>query len=208
MRPWILVLPACLALASCSGMDAAECRTADWRAIGFEDGVQGRSPAHFGTRRKQCAGHGIAADFDAYTVGRAEGLAQFCRPLNAYHLGTQGYQYAGICPPEQESAFIAAHADGFGLYQRHATLRAIRHRLEHSKRREQTVERLLTDKTMRVVGPGLAADERASLAVDLKQLAEERAELRQSIAQLEREEIAAARDYEAYRIHLDTAGLR
>ena len=189
-------------------MDAAECRTADWHAIGFEDGVQGRSPAYFGTRRKDCAEHGIAASFDAYTVGRAEGLAQFCRPLNGYHLGTQGYQYSGICPSDQERAFVAAHADGFGLYERHAALRSIRNRLDHSKRRAQTVEQLLAEKTVRVIGPSLAADERAALAVDLKQLAEERTELRHSIVQLEREEMAAARDYDAYRQHLEANGLR
>lgn len=205
---WLAILLTCLALGSCAGMDAAECQTADWRAIGYEDGVQGRSPAYFGTRRKDCAEHGVAASFDAYTVGRADGLAHFCRPLNGYHLGTQGYQYSGICPSGQESAFIAAHADGFGLYERHAALRSIRHRLDHSKRREQTVERLLADKTVRVIGPGLAADERATLAIDLKQLAEEKTELRHSIARLEGEEIAAARDYDAYRQHIETRGLR
>jgi hypothetical protein len=205
---WLAILLACLAVGSCSGMDAAECRTADWRAIGFEDGVQGRSPAYFGTRRKDCAEHGVAASFDAYTVGRAEGLAQFCRPLNGYHLGTQGYEYSGICPSEQEAAFVAAHADGFGLYQRHTTLNSIRQRLDHSRRREQTVEQLLANKTVRVIGPGLAADERASLAADLKRLAEEKAELRHSIAQLEREEFAAARDYDTYRRHLEANGLR
>jgi hypothetical protein len=205
---WLLTLLTCLALASCSGMDAAECQIADWRAIGFEDGVQGRSPAYFGTRRKDCAEHGVAARFDAYTVGRAEGLAHFCRPLNGYHLGTQGYEYSGICPSDQESAFVAAHADGFGLYQRHAALRSIRKRLDYSKRREQTVEQLLADKTVRVIGSGLAADERAALAVDLKQLAEEKTELKHSIAQLEREEFAAARDYDAYRQHLEASGLR
>jgi hypothetical protein len=205
---WLLILLTCLALGSCSGMNAAECRTADWRAIGFEDGVQGRSPAYFGTRRKDCAEHGVAASFDAYTVGRAEGLAHFCRPLNGYHLGTQGYEYTGICPSDQESAFIAAHADGFGLYERHAALRSIRSRLEHSKRREQTVEQLLADKTVRVIGQGLAADERAALAIDLKHLAEEKTELRRSIAQLERDEMVAARDYDAYRRTLEAGGPR
>ncbi len=205
---WLLILLTCLALGSCSGMNAAECRTADWRAVGFEDGVQGRSPAYFGTRRKDCAEHGVAASFDAYTVGRAEGLAHFCRPLNGYHLGTQGYEYSGICPSDQESAFIAAHTDGFGLYERHATLRGIRSRLEHSKRREQTVEQLLADKTVRVIGPGLAADERAALAIDLKHLAEEKTELHHSIAQLERDEMAAARDYDAYRRTLEAGSPR
>ena len=82
------------ALGGCAGMDREECRTADWRAIGYEDGVQGQSAAYFGTRRKACAEHGITADFDAYLAGRAAGLAHFCRPQNGYQLGVQGH------PPE------------------------------------------------------------------------------------------------------------
>ena len=204
----VKILSLCLLLAGCAGMDAAECQLADWRAIGYEDGVQGRGPEHFATRRKACAEHGVMAQFDAYTVGRGEGLAQYCRPLNGYHLGTQGHQYRGICPAGLESAFVAAHADGYGLYQRHATLKSIRSRLNHRKKRANEIERQLVEKTTALVSFGAGPSQRASLAVDLKQLAEEKGEVEQTIVQLERDEALAARDYEAYRRQLETNGLR
>lgn len=206
MRPAPIV-SLCLLLAGCAGMDAAECRTADWRAIGYEDGVQGRGAEFFATRRKDCAEHGVVARFDAYTVGRNDGLAQFCRPLNGYQLGTQGYQYRGICPAELETAFVSAHADGYGLYQRYATLQGIRTRLNHRKKRANDVERQFVEKTAALVALTTPPNQRANLAVDLKQLADEKAQLRETIAQLERDEIVAARDYDAYKHHLETRGL-
>ncbi len=53
-------------LAGCaSGMDSAECVTADWRAIGYEDGSQGRGTGAFAARRKACADHGVTPKFEA-----------------------------------------------------------------------------------------------------------------------------------------------
>ena len=40
---WMLLAVLLTALGGCAGMGADECRTADWRAIGYEDGVQGHS---------------------------------------------------------------------------------------------------------------------------------------------------------------------
>ncbi len=92
-----------LTLAACAnGMNSAECVTADWRAIGYEDGAQGRGTGSFGARRKACAEHGVTPDFQAYMAGRYKGLAQFCRPQNGYRLGTKGYRYTGVCPVELE----------------------------------------------------------------------------------------------------------
>lgn len=191
-----------LALGGCAGMDSEECRTADWRAIGYEDGVQGQSAAYFGTRRKACAGHGVTADFDAYLAGRAQGVAHFCRPQNGYHLGVQGQPYAGVCPAELEPSFVSAHADGYGLYERAATLERIRKRLYHSRERARSIEHRLAESTALLMAPDLVTGERAALVVDLKQLSEERINLARYIDQLEHDYAAAEHDYEDYRRHL------
>ena len=187
------------ALGGCAGMDADECRIADWRAIGYEDGVEGRSAAYFGTRRKACAEHGVRADFDAWLAGRAEGLAHFCRPQNGYQLGVQGRPDPGVCPVMLEAAFVTAHAAGYGLYERAATLDQLRRELHHSRRRAQEVEHRLAQGTALLLAPHLAAAERASIAVDLKQLTEERIDLERAIGRLEDEHAAAEREYEHYR---------
>jgi hypothetical protein len=204
-----LTLALC-ALAGCAGMDAEECATADWRAIGFEDGVQGQSAAYFGTRRKACAEHGVSADFDAYMAGRAHGLAEFCRPRNGYQLGAQGQPYGGVCPAELEAAFLAAHADGYGLFERGAALDGIRRELRYSHERSKSIEYRLAEGTALLIGPDLAPTERASLVVELKQLTAERLDLERAIDQLERDHAAAELEYDDYRRRLaarQSAGL-
>jgi len=188
-----------LALGGCAGMDSDECRTADWRAIGYEDGVQGQSAAYFGTRRKACAEHGITANFDAYLAGRAEGLAHFCRPQNGYQLGMHGHQYPGVCPVELEEAFLAAHADGYGVYERGAALDHIRRRLHRSQERAKSIEYRLAERTALLISPALAPTERATLVIELKQLTEEKIDLERSIDELEQDYAVAELEYEDYR---------
>lgn len=191
-----------LALGACSSMDVAECRTADWRAIGYEDGAQGRGPEYFGKRRKACAEHGVQANFNGYMAGRTEGLAHFCHPQNGYRLGTNGYRYTGVCPAQFEGAFLAAHADGYGLYERNAALTGIRKHLHRSRKRAKEIEYLLAEKTAQLVSPDALAADRAALVIELKQLTEEKVELEAQIDQLEYDYAAAQGEYERYRKHL------
>jgi hypothetical protein len=191
-----------MVLCGCAGMGSEECLTADWRAIGYEDGVRGQSAAYFGTRRKACAEHGVTADFDAYLAGRAEGVAHFCRPQNGYHLGANGQQYSGICPVELEQAFLAAYDDGYGLYERGAALNRIRKRLHHSQERAKEIEYLLAETTALLISPHLEATQRATVAIELKQLTEEKISVERAIDQLEHDYAAAELEYEDYRKHV------
>jgi hypothetical protein len=201
MRRLPLTILLC-ALAGCAGMGAEECASADWRAIGYEDGIQGHSAAQFGTHRKACAEHGIRADFDAYLAGRAEGVAHFCRPQNGYQQGLQGQAYAGICPLELEGPFVAAHAEGYGLYERGAVLDRLRKRIRYSQERSRNIEHRLAEGAALLIAPDLLPTERATLVIELKQLTEEKIDLARAIDQLAQDYAAAELEYEGYRRHL------
>lgn len=200
---WMFALAVALALAGCGGgaMKEAECTTADWRALGYEDGAQGNGPGQFSVRRKACAEHGVTADFDAYMRGREEGLVYYCRPLNGYNVGNSGYRYDGVCPPDLEPAFVAAHADGFGLYQRRARMQSIGRRLSESRQRSQELEYLLADRMLSMADPSADVTEAevAARAIELKQLAQEKIELEATISNLEADYDTARHDYESYR---------
>ena len=198
MRPLPLTILLC-ALAGCAGMGAEECASADWRAIGYEDGIKGHSAAQFGSHRKACAEHGIRADFDAYLAGRADGVAHFCRPQNGYQLGTQGEPSAGICPAELEGPFLAAHAEGYGLYERGAALDQISRQLHHSRERARRIEYRLAESAALLISPVLAPTERATLVIELKQLTEEKIALERTIDQLEHDYALAELEYADYR---------
>ena len=197
----IWAVTALLVLAGCSAtsMNKAECKTADWRAIGYEDGAKGRSSETFGERRKSCAEHGVAANFDAYLGGHGKGLAVFCRPQNGYRLGSRGYRYSGSCPANLEDGFRTAHADGYGLYERRKARDGIARELKHSKRRASHVEDELIKNTARLASPVMSPDQRTNLAIEIKNLAEEKVKLGQRIQQLEQDHAIASEDYEAYR---------
>jgi len=201
----LIIIPIAISfvLAGCTrGMDTAECVTADWRAIGFEDGSNGRGANAIASGRKACAEHGVTPNFEAYMAGRDRGLAQYCRPQNGYRLGTRGVRYSGVCPSAQEPAFQAAHTEGYGLFQRRATVSKIAKRLQNRERRANKIEHELVETTAQLVGAGVEVVKRAAMGVKIKQLAEEKAEVELAIQQLEYEYAAAKQEYEEYRIRV------
>ena len=72
MKPLLFAFT-CLTLGGCAGMDAGECRGANWYDVGFRDGL-------FGMQRMdlaydaQCSRHGTKPDLLAYAKGWQEGL--------------------------------------------------------------------------------------------------------------------------------------
>ena len=196
-----------LSLTGCasSAMDAAECRAGNWHAIGYEDGASGKNPQYFGQRRKACAEHGIVADFDAYMTGRQDGLTHFCDPANAYNVGASGQRYDGVCPAEREAAFLAEYHKGYGLYERKVAVDKARRALDSARNRSNSVEHDLADKLARMVKPDLGVTERTNLAVDIKQLTDEKIRLSTDITRLQGEYDQAQRAYDEYRRHTSTA---
>ena len=180
------------------GMDLAQCRTADWRAIGYEDGNRGRNAAVFGAHRKNCAGHGVTPNFEAYMTGHSRGIAEFCRPRNAYRLGTSGYRYGGACPVGLEAAFLDAHADGYGLYQRRVSVNRLRKRISRKHRRSKSIEQLLAKNTAALVSSQTPPSRRLFIGVEIKHLTEERIDIERSISELEIELEQARSDYQSY----------
>ena len=62
-----LALLATLLVTGCttSTLSKDECRAVDWRTVGYEDGVAGRSGEQIGRHRQACAEYGVAPDLDA-----------------------------------------------------------------------------------------------------------------------------------------------
>jgi len=197
----ILLTAVVLILGGCAstGMSEGECRMADWRAIGFEDGSCGAAASSFGTHRKACADHGVSANFDDYLAGHAQGLETFCRPQNGARLGADGYRYTGVCPEHLEGPFLAAHAESYGLYELRAVLDGIRRQLSAKKKRSKDVESWFVEKSAALLAPHLLPAERAAIVVELKQLGEEKYALEDSIRELEYDRVQAEQDYESYR---------
>ena len=129
----------CLALAvlvgaGCASLDRAQCVNADWRAIGLEDGPQGRPLERLGDHRRACAEHGVAPQTDAWLAGHAEGLKSFCTSTRGYNAGRAGHAYSGACPEGPMAAsFLAGYRKGRELHDLERQLQAVQEQIRRSK---------------------------------------------------------------------------
>lgn len=186
-------VPALGLLSGCAGMSEEECQMSDWRTVGYEDGVLGRSGAAIGNYRKACAKAGVTPDLDAYQAGRAEGLQTFCRPQNGYTLGERGGSYAGVCPTEVESAFLAAYEDGRTLYTLRRDVNQIASELAQTEREIDDIDQAIEHETLRMIGDGLSPEERLHILAETKRLAQRKGELEDHADYLA-EELGASRE--------------
>ncbi len=116
MRHRVLVVLPLIALTGCATMSADQCATADWRALGFQDGSKGETLVKAERRGDACADHGYAMERAVYDSGRHAGLALFCTSQTAYRLGEAGRSYTGVCVGHDEEGFLAAYRRGLELY--------------------------------------------------------------------------------------------
>jgi len=102
-------------LAGCAGgMTSTECASADWAAIGLEDGRTGARPKLFDQRRKACENTGV--DLAAYSAARDEGLKTYCTAEGGFAAGRTGAEYSGLCGGDGEIRFLESFALGSKLH--------------------------------------------------------------------------------------------
>ncbi len=189
-----------LALAACSAtMSKDECRTVDWRTIGYEDGVAGRSGEQIGLHRKACAEYGVTPDLNAYRAGRAEGLREFCHPHNGYRAGVNGAAYYDGCPAELAPPFEEAYEAGRQLYIRENRVWQTDEQLAHNRHEIARLEDRVTESAFDVIADNATPEQRADGILDAKQAAERIGRLKSEIAQLEKDRVQYSAELEAYR---------
>ena len=125
---------ALLMAAGCATLDKDECRTADWYAIGLEDGARGRAIERLGDHRRACAKHDVTPNAERYLAGRNEGLKSFCTPERGYSEGRAGHAYAAGCPEPLAGHFLGAYQRGRELHELHRQLSTLEGEIARSKK--------------------------------------------------------------------------
>ncbi len=125
------------ALTGCATLTADQCRVADWRALGVEDGALGHGESRFVEYVKDCTDAGVTPDRSAWEAGRTEGLKQFCTPNGAYSAGVDGRPFRGQCAPET--------ADQLAALEKGRTWRAITDEIEFLRIQIQDLSREIRD---------------------------------------------------------------
>ncbi|MFK8014367.1 MAG: DUF2799 domain-containing protein [Gammaproteobacteria bacterium] len=138
------ILALCAALSSCatgpSGMSAKDCASADWRALGVQDGQEGAASIRRDQRFAACAGSAPPPDQNAYGAGYADGLALLCTPKGGYEFGLAGKEYLYVCPRPQEPDFIQTYQIGYEEYELKETLRDAQRGLDRSEREMRSAQ--------------------------------------------------------------------
>ena len=193
---------ACSALllgACASKMSKDECRTVDWRTVGYEDGVAGRPGDRIGEHRRACAEHGVTPDLDAYLAGREAGLREYCQPHNGYRAGAGGYTYYDACPAELAPAFEQAYDEGRQLYLRERRVADADEQIEDRRREIRRLEDRVAESAFDVIDASATPEQRAQGVLDTKQAAERIGRLKAEITELEKERARYQAELDAYR---------
>jgi hypothetical protein len=175
--PAAMMIAAALLGGCATGMDRDQCVAADWRMIGYEDGLRGFPADRIGVHRVACARHQVTPDLAAYTEGRERGLREYCQPKNGFRVGLHGGGYANVCPGPTEAAFVDGYRWGRQIHDARADLRSTQARLRGARDGLVHTESAMASVTSELVLPKVPTERRAFLAQELVRLTQERTDL-------------------------------
>ena len=178
------LLTAALLAGCATGMGKDECAVADWRTIGYEDGLRGYPADRIGAHRVACAKHQIAPNLALYSEGRETGLREYCQPKNGFRVGLNGGGYANVCSGKTEAAFVDSYRWGRQIHDARADLRGTQARLRSARDGLVHTEAAMANVTTELVLPKVPTERRAFLAQELVRLTQERTDLLVRIDQL------------------------
>ena len=189
-----------LLLGACATkMSKDECRTVDWRTVGYEVGVAGQPGDRIGEHRRACAEYGVTPDLNAYLAGREAGLREYCQPYNGYRAGVNGHAYFDTCPAELAPAFEKAYDDGRALYVREHRVAVADEQIEEKRREVRRLEDRVAESAFDVLDTKATPEQRTQGVLDTKQAAERIGQLKAQIAELEKERARYQAELDAYR---------
>jgi hypothetical protein len=198
--PSLLIALCTLLLGACAAkMSKDECRTVDWRTVGYEDGVAGQPGDRIGEHRRACAEYGVTPDLNAYLAGRSAGLREYCQPHNGYRAGANGYTYFDTCPADLAEAFEIAYDEGRALYVRERRVTDTEEQIDEKRREIRRLEDRVAESAFDVIDTTSTAEERTQAVLDTKQAAERIGRLKAEITELEKERARYQAELDAYR---------
>ncbi len=174
-------------LQGCATLNKEECLVADWRLIGYQDGVAGKSAAMVGSYREDCAKHAVVPDLAAYQAGREEGLLEYCRPENGYRQGASGHGYPAVCSSATEVDFRAAYEAGRDIHLASSEVNKTDALIKKQWQRVRSLEHEREHKLSELVMDGIRSEQRVLLLYQIHETEAEIADVKAGISDLEHE---------------------
>lgn len=152
-----------LTLTGCSSLNEKECRSADWRMIGYEDAVSGRKVARLADHRTACAKYDIAPNLDLYRSGYEEGMQEYCRPSTVFQLGQNGTAYPSQCPDDLADQLKISYQYGRDIYQLNDDIRHTQTLISGKNNELKEAKKRLSEYKTEIVIQGVPTSQRIEL---------------------------------------------
>lgn len=157
-----------LAVSGCASLSPEQCAHADWRQIGYADGVQGISGAQINEHARACAPQGIRPNLDLYLAGRTQGLVSYCQAGNGFNLGRRGVTInSGDCPENLKWNFLDQYKQGSQIYTIESELESRRNQLREHQNNIHTNEKQIGEIKAELRRKDLSNDRRNALLDEL-----------------------------------------
>ena len=163
---------ATLIMSGCASMSSDECMTADWNAVGYEDGARGYTTERFSNHRKACANHGVTPSFADYQAGREKGLVEYCQPGRGFDVGASGGRYYGVCSVNLEPDFLDAYNVGRHLYTLRANVNSASSQISSKENEMDRIDDEIREKEAALIASETTIEQRILILADLKDLSE------------------------------------
>ena len=197
---------ATLVMGGCATMNSDECMTADWNAVGHEDGARGYTTEQFSKHRKACANHGVTPDFAGYQAGRKQGLVEYCQPNRGFDVGASGGGYSGVCSANLEPDFLDAYNSGRHLHTLRSSVSYASSSISSKEDEMERVEKRIREKEAALIASETTTEQRVLLLADLKDLSESTGKLEAEIQQLYEDRARYRVELENYQASLANHG--
>lgn len=122
MKRALLPLTLITLLSGCASMSPEECKTADWYNVGYQNGLNGKSPSIINSYTEDCNEAGVIPSRTRWREGFDKGTIIYCSPHNGYTVGSEGREYYGVCSNKQ---FLENYQLGRQEYQRQQRIQQI-----------------------------------------------------------------------------------
>ena len=164
-------------IAGCATLSEEECLTADWHAIGYEDGANGERTTRVRSYREACAKYGVSPSLTDYRTGHKEGLITFCTASSGYNRAVNGNQYSGVCPDSLEPDFLEGYQFGREIYQVTSNIEYLERRQYNNEREQIRIGELLQDKEAELFNPEKSEHQRRRIYEEISRLNEQQGSL-------------------------------
>ncbi len=93
-------------ISGCATLNEAECFSANWYDLGFDNALSGKKSSFVSQHTSACKKYEITPDFELYREGWQQGVKKFCTAESGFRYGIAGNYYRNTCSIDTESEFL------------------------------------------------------------------------------------------------------